>query len=151
MVLTSPPDGVGRQLIVGKTTTRWEAGEERSHGPGGLMGYAVPLSRRESSNALCCLVATLVLSVDQAEEVIVHVVLARAHRHQLEALREEQRVTRGATNDQLARHEDKHRRSVHTHLHLLRQTSHIVHNGSHGLSYNDELGKKNKQTRGCIR
>ena len=107
---------------------------------GGGNMLCCPPSRRESSNALYCLVATLVLSVDQAEEVIVHVVLTRAHRHQLEALREEQRVTRRATNDQLARHEDEHRRSVHTHLHLLRQTSHIMHNGSHGLSDNDKLG-----------
>lgn len=98
--------------------------------------------RAEKNEDALCLVTTLVLSVDQAEEIIVHVVLTRTHRNQLETLREKQRVARGTTNDQLARHEDEHRRRVHTHLHLLCQTSHIMHNGSNGLLHNIELVRR---------
>ena len=79
------PDGVGCQLIVGKTTTRWRRWE-RGRGSSHMVPGRYPPSRRESSDALCCPVATLVLSVDQAEEVIVHVVLTRTHSNQLEAL-----------------------------------------------------------------
>lgn len=60
-----------------------------------------------------------------------HVVLAGARGDELEHVREEQGVA--VRNLELAGHEDKHRRTVDTELHVLGEHGHVVSDLSEAL------------------
>ena len=78
-----------------------------------------------------CRTRRLVLSVDQSEDLVVHVVLAGTRGDELEHVREQKRVA--ITDLELTGNKDEHRRTVHADLHVLGKHGHVVSHLSQAL------------------